>query len=355
MSQLDRTEEFTDKVFTRDRRAWWSGMDVPGVNVCTDRRMNVHEAFRLYLPWEVRKVNLYDPEDFAPTDYHGLKRSDTGRILGVGSDQFTVVQNSDVEALLGEALDGAGYAVASIGALAHGKTTFVSVDFDDAPTANAGGQEVFPYLAVVNGNDGSGALRVYATGIRPECYNTIDMGWLAGVQFARLRHTTNIMSRIPEVQADVRKFLDLPAKASRVIGTLIDTRVDATAYRRALEFATPIPEPKVKDGKTVNQQAITIAEKQRDKVLDLAYNDERVGFQNTAWGLFQTFSTFDQWERRFRRTESSGVTTHQQATLTRLFSGEQASRDANRLAVALRGADITSVKVDGKGTLVLAR
>lgn len=352
MSRFDRNDEFTDKVFTRDRRAWWSGMDVPGVNVCTDERLTVTPAYEQFLPWDVRKVNLYDPESFEGTDYYGLKRSDTGRILGVGTSVYTVVQNSEVRDLLAEALTGIGYSVASIGALAHGKTTFVSLDFDDAPDINAAGQRLFPYLAVVNSNDGSGSLRVYGTAIRPECYNTIDAGWLAGQKFAALRHTASISDRLHDVKADVRKFLDLPEQVERRVVRLIDTKIDATAYRRALEFATPIPDPKVKDGKVVNQRAITIAENYRDKVIDLAYNDERVGYDGTLWGLYQTFSTFDQWERRFRRTASSGATEIQHATLDRLFTGEQAVKDAGRLAQAIAGAKVDDVKITN-GQLVL--
>ena len=62
MSVLDRRIEFSDTVFTRDRKAWWAGMDVPGVNVCTDERLNVADAFGRYLPWTVLKVELIDPE-----------------------------------------------------------------------------------------------------------------------------------------------------------------------------------------------------------------------------------------------------------------------------------------------------
>jgi phage/plasmid-like protein (TIGR03299 family) len=345
MSILNRKDEFTDKVFTRDRAAWWAGYDVPGVNICTDKRLTVREAFDLYLPWEVRKVQLVDGESFDATDYYGLKRSDTDVILGVGTAAYTVVQNSEVQELLTEALDGTDYAVASIGALAHGKTTFVSVDFDDAPTIEAGGQKLFPYLAVANNNDGTGSLRSYATTIRPECYNTLDAGWITGQRFASLRHTASITDRLHAVRDDVRRFLGLPEHAAAVVRRLIDTRVDAIAYRKALETASPIPEPKVKDGKVTNQHAITIAEGYRDTLLTLAYEDERVGYEGSLWGLFQTFSTYDQWERRIRRTKQNGITTVQQSTLDRLLTGKQAASDGNRLALAIRAADVDTVKL----------
>jgi len=353
MSRLDRAEEFTDTVFTRNRRAWWAGMDVPGVNVTSDQRLTVTAAFREYLPWEVRKVDLIDPETFDPTGVYGLKRSDTGRILGTATDRFVVVQNHEVEALLRESLDGISYAVASIGALQHGGTAFVSVDFDDAPTPTAGGQQVHPYLAVVNGHDGSGSLRVYATGIRPECFNTIDLGWLSGHRFGALRHTTNIRDRIPQIKADVREFLGLPARVEQVVRRLIDTRIDAVAYRRALENATPIPEPKVKDGTVVNQKAVTLAERRRDDILTLAFNDDRVGgYEGTLWGAFQTLSTYEQHLGRFRRTK--GVTDRRQVALNRLFSGEQASRDADKLRLLVSVGDWTGVSVTKRGELTFA-
>lgn len=352
MSRLDRAEEFTEKVFTRDRRAWWSGLEVPGVNVCTEERLTVPEAFREYLPWHVKKVNLFDPETLSPTDYFGLKREDTGTILGIGTKMYSVVQNDEVCELLTEALDGMGHAVASIGALAFGRTTFVSVDFDDAPTIEAYDQTLYPYLAVVNSNDGSGSLRVYGTAIRPECMNTIDAGWLGGTRFAALRHTQSIKSRMKVVRDDLRAFLNLPARVETVVKRMIDTKIDATAYRRALEFATPIPDPKVKDGKVVNQRAITIAEKQRDKVVDLAYNDFRVGYEGTLWGLYQTFSTLDQWERRFRRTQSNGATEIQHLTLDRLFTGEQAVRDAHRIRQIVAGSGVGGVTADRRRLVI---
>ncbi|MFZ4431607.1 MAG: DUF932 domain-containing protein [Microthrixaceae bacterium] len=352
MSRLDRSDEFSDTVFTRDRRAWWAGMDVPGVNVTTAERLTVRQAFDQYLPWEIRKVNLYDPETFEATGIYGLKRSDTGKILGTGKEGYTVVQNAEMRDLLEEALDGAGYAVASIGALVHGAVTFISVDFDDVPSVNAAGQEIHPFYSMVNGNNGAASLLNYASGIRPECMNTIDLGWLTGIQFARLRHTASITERLKAVQQDVRAYFGLPEKAERVVRRLIDTRVDPMAYRRAVELATPIPEPKVKDGKVTNQRAVTIGETNREKMLDLAFNDDRVGYNGTVWGLMQTFSTFDQWESRFRRTPSSGATTPQHRTLEKLFAGEQATQDANRLALILRATGVDGVDLQ-KGRLVL--
>ncbi len=353
MSALDRNEEFSDPVFTRDRRSWWAGMDVPGVNVCTAERLTVKEAFDAYLPWEVRKVELIDPEGITPAGIYVHKRSDTGAALGSSTDRFTVIQNSDVEELLTGALWGADYAVASIGALKHGAITFCSVDFDDMPDINVAGQKILPFLSLVNPHDGHGSLRAYGTGIRPECLNTINLGWLAGTRLGRLSHTTNVMSRIPELQRTIQAYLDLVPKAETVVGRLINAKLGAADLSRAIDMMTPIPEARMKDGKVKNAAAITRAEARRDEIRTLALSDDRVGYTGTAWGLFQAFSTYEQHEKGFRRTATSGVESRQGATLVEHFTGKQETNDSKLMARVLRFADVTGVKVTAAGLVAV--
>lgn len=356
MSRLSLEDEFTDEVFTRGRAAWWNSFNVPGVNVVSDERIDVRTAFDRYLPWEINKTRLIDGETFNESPYFGLRRSDTGRILGVGSDTYTVVQNAEQRDLLAYALDGADYGVASIGALRHGATTFVSVDFGEelATARSESGQSIETYLALVNSNDGGGSLKPYATGIRPECLNTIDAGWLAGTSFGALRHTTNIHDRLPQLQAAIRQYLGLAPKVARAIDRLTSVTVSSEAYRRALEVCTPIPSAKVKDGKVVNAREITLAEKRRDEILDLAFNDDRVGFAGTLWGAFQTFSTYDQQVKGFRRVKDSGVSQRGQVILDRHFSGLQTSNDVKRFSLVSRALDLDLGVRATTGGLILA-
>jgi phage/plasmid-like protein (TIGR03299 family) len=354
MSVLERKDEFTDKVFTRDRKSWWAGMgDVPGVNVCTDKRLTVKEAFDLFLPWTVRKVELIDPEGVTPSGIYVHKRSDTGAVLGSSTDRFTVIQNGDAEELLTRALHGAEYAVASIGALKHGGITFASVDFDDMPDINVAGQKILPFLSLVNAHDGRGSLRVYGTGIRPECLNTINLGWLSGTRLGRLSHTTNVMARIPELERAIQMYLDLVPKAETVVSRLINARLSPADLTKAIDMMTPVPEARMKDGKVKNAAAITRAEARRDDIRALALTDDRVGWTGTAWGLFQAFSTYEQQEKGFRRTATSGVESRQGATLVEHFTGKQEATDSKLMARVLRFADVTGVKVTAAGLVAV--
>lgn len=356
MSRLDKNEEFTDVVFTRDRRAWWQGMSVPGVNVCTDERMDVNQAFETYLPWTVRKVELYDPETFEPSKVYVHKRSDKPidtDPIGKSGDRFVLIQNSEVSSILTSSFEGMDYAVASIGALKNGAITFVSVDFVDAPDINIAGQQIHPFLAVVNAHDGHGSLKVCATGIRPECLNTIDAGWLSGTRLGRLSHTTNIWDKIPAVQNEIRRYLDLLPIAEKTVGRLIDTTISPVVMRKAIENMVRIPSPMMKDGKVKNQAAITRQEAKRDQIIDLVSNDPRVGFEGTAWGLFQAFSTYDQQDRGFRRTPQSGVGSRKEASLTSFFSGKQVDNDERLMRGILNQIDSSPVKVTSSGLVLV--
>lgn len=362
MSRFDRTAEFTDQVFTRDRRTWWASMDVPGVNVCTDERLTVDTAFDRYLNWTVTKAPLYARRTTITddgvtvthdaTDVFGHFRDDNGVMLGSSSARFTLVQNHEVRDLMVDAIGDTDHAVASIGALRFGAVTFASVDFPDMPDVNAEGQKIHPFLAVVNTHDAAGSLRVYATGIRPECLNTIDIGWLAGVRLGRLLHTTNVRDRVPALRDEIRRYLDLAPRAEETVRRLIRAKASNPLYRSAIDTLTPIPEPVVKDGKVKNAAAITRASARRDAIVDLAFNDPRVTYPGTAWGLFQAFSTYNQHERGYRRTPQSGVTERAQSTLADLFMGRQVAADTKVMGAVLTVLDVPDVKVD-RGLLAL--
>lgn len=372
MSALTIAEEFTDPVFTRDRAAWWSSLTVPGVNACTTERLTVDQAFERYLPWEVRKVQLADIEFAEPADLidpHGVvpiralpadkvtnvplylhKRSDNHDVIGNSTGRCVIFQNHEVRDMLAAALDGTDYAVASIGALKRGALTFVSVDFTDLPDINIAGQTILPYLCLVNAHDGRGSLRAYGSGIRPECLNTISLGWLAGHQLGRLAHTTNMAAKVPQLQAEIRRYLDLVPVAESMVGRLIAARLTPADLSMAVDAMTPIPEPKLnKQGKVSNRATITRATERRETIRELVVSDDRVGFVGTAWGLFQAFSTHAQHEKGFRRTETSGVTSRTGATLVEHFTGKQESNDSKLMRAVIRYANVTGVKVTPAG------
>jgi len=339
MSALNRKDEFTEPVLT-DTPAWWASMDVPGVNVVRKGMTSITEAFEQYLPWTVRKVRLYDANPlgesddmiaYMPTEVFVTKRSDTGTILSGGlSDVYTPVQPIEVAELMERGLSDVDYKVASAGSLVQGRTMFASVRLDEVGEMNVYGQKLQPLLAVVNSFDGSGALKVVNTVIRPECLNTIDAALFSGEKVGTLKHTTNVGTRIPFLQNSIRTYITVMDDFQREVAEMIETEVTPKQSKAVISKMSPIPEPTWANGVVSNKAAITRAEGRRETLTDLYENDPRVGFVGTKWGLVQMASTFRQNHIGLRKTES-GPQSKAERKLVRLFEGKVAEDDRKDL------------------------
>lgn len=329
MSNRDLQDEFSEPVLT-NTPAWWATFDVPGVNVVRDDVCSIVDAFDEFLPWEVRKVRLYDNEAFEPTDIYALKRTDNGRILSGGvTESYGIVNNSDVRDLMDAALRDTPYCVTSVGGLLGGSMTFASVRLDEVGgEINIHGQTLHPLLAVVNGFDGSSSLKVVNTVIRPECLNTIDAAFSQGAKVGNyLRHTRNVMDRVPDLQDAIRTFVTVMDDFQREVAAMIEAEVTIEQAEQVIRKASPIPAPKWKDGVVSNKAAITRAEDLREAYMTLYSEDDRVApWNGTKWGLFQTFSTYAQNEKGIR-VSATGSKSKGERKLVKLFDGGIAAQD----------------------------
>lgn len=114
-----------------------------------------------------------------------------------------------------------------------------------------------------------------------------------------VKHTSNSMGRV----MDARQALGLVYKATEEFNLFLDamTQVDITdqQFQAIVDNLVAIPEPKVNaEGKQTNKGAITIADGKRDKLRTMYRMDHRCRqFHGTLFGAFQTWSTWNQWER----------------------------------------------------------
>jgi len=81
---------------------------------------------------------------------------------------------------------------------------------------------------------------------------------------------------------------------------LIGTSVTDQQFLSIVEHLNPKPTIKTADGEITNEASITKWENRRDDLWKMWTDDPRVGYRNTAWGAYQTFSTYAQNERSYR-------------------------------------------------------
>jgi hypothetical protein len=113
-----------------------------------------------------------------------------------------------------------------------------------------------------------------------------------------VKHTSKSLGRI----LDARTALGLVYKATDEFTKFLDamTQVDVTndQFQAIVNNLVVMPEAKIVDGKQTNKGAQTIADGKRDKLRHMWNFDHRCRqFNGTLFGAFQTWSTWNQWER----------------------------------------------------------
>lgn len=171
------------------------------------------------LDWEVSREALTVKggrfDGLEAPDIRALVRGDTGRVLGYGSGDYTVLQNREVADLIDALADeGAIPKCESAGSVRQGRNVWFLVQ--TGTFAVGLGDEVKQYTLFTTSHDGSGAFRIIPTSIRVQCANTLNAAE-GGKGTASVAHTKNMKARLEAL----RKGL----KAAQAAGVKLETGI----------------------------------------------------------------------------------------------------------------------------------
>lgn len=121
-------------------------------------------------------------------------RNVDGKVLGVVTDAYKIVQNTDAFQFT-DNLIGGDVRYETAGSLGGGKRTWLLAKL---PETEIVGDKIEQYLVFTNTFDGSGSVRVACTPIRVVCQNTLNCALHSAKRAWSIRHTANIHTRIAE-------------------------------------------------------------------------------------------------------------------------------------------------------------
>jgi phage/plasmid-like protein (TIGR03299 family) len=261
-------------------------------------------------------------------------RSDTGTYLGTVGKTYCPVQNRVLfdfaDALLQE---GARFETA--GALKDGRRVWALARLGENIKVGEGDQ-IERYLCLANGHDGSLAFRVFLTGTRVVCANTLRAAmpnrFGKGHQAISLRHTTNVMQAVKEA----RKVLGIVTEQYGRVAELWRKLRGVTASEGAVSdyFAHLFPV----DDKTERTEKRT-----KERIADLEWNfrrgrgAERAG--QTWWGAYNAVTEHLSHQKRYTGRDNNARLENRMQQL--MLDGTAASLDTRALDLALRGAEIS--------------
>lgn len=186
------------------REAPWHGLGTKVAEAPTSEKALIEAG----LNWNVIQEPIFTENQEAITGYKANVRDSDRKVLGVVSDRYKVIQNSEAFVFTDELL-GEGVRYETAGSLQGGKKVWLLAHMPHEYIIS--GERISPYLLFSNTHDGSGAIKVALTPIRVVCQNTLNLALQSAKRSWAMIHTGNIQSKIQEARDTLfmaEKYMD---------------------------------------------------------------------------------------------------------------------------------------------------
>ena len=242
------------------------------------------DALRLAgLDWTVDQTPVYTDAGIEITGYKANRRNSDNAILGIVSDRYKIVQNTEAfeftDALIGETENGV-VKYETAGSLCGGKRVWLLAKM---PTQKILDDDVEPYMFFSNTHDGSGAIKVGLTPVRIVCNNTLNIALNTAKRQWSTKHIGNMQSKLEEAKL----CLQLADKYMKGLNEEADRFANATLYKEQIDeiFNEMFPI----DDDTTERKKNNINEFKNEYYMCYLRPDI-AQFMNTAWGAVNAMS-----------------------------------------------------------------
>ena len=227
-------------------------------------------------------------------------REDTGNVLGIVSNKYRPVQNTECFKFFDEIV-GAGDAVYhTAGTLWGGRKVWILAHMGNGEYKLDNGDQLESYILLDNSHDGGSALRMRMTPIRVVCSNTLASATRGEATFAA-RHTSGITERVAEARdllglnkIYMERFLE---QCNEVATKAFDSDQMSGLTYKLLGLD--------KDKSVTNQRGVRATH--GEKMLNLFWDGEG-NHGETRWDAFNAVTEFLDYERGSRSMDSVGST-----------------------------------------------
>lgn len=248
-------------------------------------------------------TSIYEPV----ADWKSIVRSDTGAVLSIRPDSYTVIDHGEMGTIVESVLNTPNAKYETAGSLDGGKATWCLVRLDEPFQLDGDITLTMPYLAITNRHDGTGACTLRATAVRIVCMNTFRAaemeGERTGATFS-FRHTAKWRDRIDEARQAItgarKEIVAYRELATELLG------MPVTARQRELFVREFIPTPP--DG-LITERVSRNIEEARQAVHAILASPTTLAVADTAYGLVQAAGeyldhvrTARTWETKLNRS-----------------------------------------------------
>ena len=205
------------------------------------------------LDWEVIQKAVCTEDGTRISGYKANIRSTDNAALGIVSGKYKVVQNQDAFQFTDDLL-GAGVTYETAGALQGGKKVWMLARMPERYII--AGDEISPYLVILNSHDGSSGIKVAMTPVRVVCQNTLNLALSTAKRTWAAKHTENVMNRVHEARDTLMLAERYMVELGREIDALSKIRL---TDKKGMEFLTeffPVTEDQTEAQKRNNSRLL---------------------------------------------------------------------------------------------------
>ena len=189
------------------------------------------------LDWIVDQKNVYTEDGTLISGYKVNIRSTDNAVLGIVSSKYKVVQNGDAFKFTDDLL-GAGVTYETAGALQGGRKVWMLARMPHRYII--AGDEIAPYLVVMNSHDGSSGIKVAMTPIRVVCQNTLNLALNSAKRIWTTKHTENVMLRVHEARETLMLAEEYMGELGRSIDKLSQIRLSDRKVMELMQEFFPV-------------------------------------------------------------------------------------------------------------------
>lgn len=239
------------------------------------------EAIKLAgLDWNVNPTVIYDANGKEISGYKANMRDSDQSILGIVSDRYQIVQNSEAFEFTDSLLD-EGVVYETAGSLRDGKQIWLLARM---PSTTILGDDVDPYLCFTNTFDGSGAIKVCMTPVRVVCNNTLNLALETTKRSWSTRHVGDLAGKMHQAKVTLGLAQEYMKKLDEEADMLANTKLSDAEIESIVSFIFPIDY--IKDTK----RKIENTNKMRNDFMTCYMMPDIAQYRNTAYGLVNAAS-----------------------------------------------------------------
>lgn len=280
------SHEVETMMYTREK--CWHGLGTYVAEAPTSA-----DALRLAgLDWTVDQRPVYLENAAVPVpNYKANVRDRDGKVLGIVTDRYQVVQNAEAFSWTDE-LIGGDVRYETAGSLREGKKIWLLAKM---PAAKVAGDDVEPYLCFSNTHDGSGAVKVCMTPVRVVCNNTLNLALSSAKRSWAMKHVGDMTAKLDEARRTLeladRYMMHLDGAALQLANvTVTDEKLE-----KILNEMFPL-----KEDATERQKNTVKAVK--DEFMICYFMPDLAKFRGTGWGVVNAMADMVDHSRPRRDT-----------------------------------------------------